>query len=113
MRVRSTTNTNKETTEKQRNNRETKKQQRNMANNNNNNKSYDAEWEKKVEDYYTNVSYHEEWMTAVHEKDHEREVKEGISKPDEWYYTKKYGWFRKVWIKDAEEIAKEGWTDEW
>lgn len=74
---------------------------------------HNAEWEKKIEDYYTNVSYHEEWMIAVDEKDHERELKEGISKPEDWYYTKKYGWFRKALIKDAEEIAKEGWTDEW
>ena len=70
-----------------------------------------AEWEKKIEDYYTNVSYHEEWMIAVDEKDHERELKEGYSKPEDWYYTKKYGWFRKCLIEDAKKIAEEGWNE--
>jgi hypothetical protein len=80
------------------------------TNNTNTNNSYDAEWEKKIEDYYTNVHYHEEWMIAVDEKDHERELKEGFSKPEDWYYTKKYGWFRKCLIEDAKKIAEEGWT---
>ena len=78
---------------------------------NNNITNYDAEWEKKAEDFYTNFPYfnYKEWMSDVAKKDHERELKEGFSKPEDWYYSEKYGWFRKKLIKVAEDIDKNGW----
>ena len=83
-----------------------------MPNKNIMNKSYDAEWERKIEDFYTNNPYfkHREWMNDVNKKDHDRELKEGFSKPEDWYYSEKYGWFRKGMIKAIVEIAKIGWN---
>lgn len=89
-----------------------KNNHRNMSNTNNN---YDAEWEKKVEDYYTNHPHfkYKKWMSEVNERDHERELKEGFSKPEDWCYTEKYGWFRKGLIKATDELVKEGLFEKW